>query len=269
MSRIPGLRRFFRLPANERTVETEVADELSFHLESRIEELVRTGWSASDARAQALCEFGDVSDARSELMRIDRSRVRQRRRSDLLDAVRQDLRLAIRTLRREPGFACAVILTLALGIGLNSVMFSITDKLMFRPPDHVVAPDQVKRLYFWNRGRGGEVTHQRGRSYIDYKNLGEVKYFESTAAYFETDGTLGRGQDAREIRWSFATANFFPTLGVKPYLGRFYTEAEDRTGAAETVVVLSYPFWQRHFGGERSALGRTLELGRRSTRSSA
>jgi putative ABC transport system permease protein len=263
MTRIPGLRRFFRLPANERTVEAEIADELSFHLESRIEELVRLGWTASEARAQALREFGDVSDARSELTRIDRTRVRQRRRSDLLDAARQDLRLAMRTLRREPGFACAVIFTLALGIGLNSVMFSITDRLMFRPPEHVVAPDQVKRLYFSTRGRGAGVEPQRSTAYIDYKALSEVKYFASTAAYFETDGTLGRGQDAREIRWSYATASFFPTLGVKPHLGRFYTEAEDRPGAAEAVVVLSYPFWQAHFGGERSALGRTLELGKK------
>src|SRR5262245_28724913 len=139
MSRIPGLRRFFRLPADERNVEREVSDELAFHLESRVEELVRIGWDTSAARAQAVREFGDVSDARSELTRIDRTRVRQRRRSDLFDAARQDLRLTLRTLGREPGFACAVILTLALGIGLNSVMFSITDRLMFRPPEHVVA----------------------------------------------------------------------------------------------------------------------------------
>ena len=261
MSRIPGLRRFFRLPANERTVETEVSDELSFHLDSRVEELVRIGWSPGDARAQAVREFGDVADARSELTRIDRTRVRQRRRSDLFDAARQDLRLTFRTLRREPGFASAVIFTLALGIGLNSVMFSITDRLMFRPPEHVVAPEQVKRLYFSTRGRGGEVTPGRATTYVDYKALSEIKFFESTAAYFETDGTLGRGADAREIRWSLATANFFPTLGVKPHLGRFYTEAEDRAGVAEPVVVLSYPFWQQQFGGERSALGRTLELG--------
>ena len=261
--RLPGFRRFFRLPTSASTVEAEVGDELDFHLESRVDELMRVGFTRAQARAQAVREFGDVAGARSELTRIDRSRVRQRRRADLSDAFRQDVRLALRTLRREPGFSAAVVLTLALGIGLNAAMFSITDRLMFRPPAHIVAPDMVKRIYFARTEPGRGLLHERATSYLDYLALRRVRAFENLGAYFDTDGTLGRGQGAQEIRWSLATASLFPTLGVKPHVGRFFAEGEDQRGAAEPVAVLSYAFWQRQFGGERSALGRTLDLGKK------
>jgi hypothetical protein len=262
MRRIPGLRRFFRLPTSEGTVEGEVTDELNFHLESRVEELVRLGWGVQQARAQSLREFGDFSDARAELTRIDRTRVRQRRRADLWDGFRQEFGLALRTLRREPAFAAAVVLTLALGLGLNAAMFEIADRLMFRPPAHVTDAARVKRLYFFRTRPGAGVTHERATTYLDYKALRAVQAFENLGAYFETDGTLGRGQDALEIRWSLATASLFPTLGVRPHIGRFFTDAEDQKHGGEPVAVLSYAFWQRHFGGERSALGRRLDLGR-------
>ncbi|HSL72644.1 MAG TPA: ABC transporter permease, partial [Longimicrobiales bacterium] len=261
MNRTPFMRRFFRLPLSERTVEAEVNDEVSFHIETRTEELVRLGWSAADARARSLREFGDVDDARSELARIDRERVRRRRRADVFDAARQDLVLALRMVRREPGFALAVILTLGLGIGLNAAMFGITDRLVFQPPAQVTNADQLKRLYF---ARTSDWVGYWGRAtnYANYSALRSgVRAYQDLGAYFTTDGSLGRGQDAQKVRWMLSTASLISTLGVQAHLGRFYTEEEDRPGRAEPVVVLSYPFWQRHFGGAPSALGRTLYLG--------
>jgi predicted permease len=262
MRRIPGLRRFFRLPVSERTVAGEIDDEVAFHLESRTEALMRAGHSAAAARAQALREFGDVAGARDELYVIDRARLRRARWVDLADAFGLDVRNTWRGLLRAPGFTVGVVVTLGLGLGLNAAMFGITDRLLFRPPDHITAPDQVKRIYFSYTPSHGSPVTERAAAYVDYHVVRALKSFADAGAYFNVDASLGRGADARKVRIALATSSLFSTLGVKPRLGRFYEAREDAPGKAAAVVVLSYPFWQRHFGGEFQALGRTLQVGK-------
>jgi putative ABC transport system permease protein len=262
MRRIEGIRRFFRLPPSEHTVERDVDEELAFHLESRVEELIKRGSSPQDARQQALREFGDPAGARDELAAIDRAGVRRARRSLFIDALRQDVQQSARTMRREPGFALAVIVTLGLGIGLNAAMFGITDRLLFRAPAHVRAPDQVKNIYFTQTFARLGLVSQRNTSFIDYSELRRnVSAFGSAGAYFNVEASLGRGRDARRIQQAITSASFFPTLGVQPQLGRFYTEEEDTPGKGATVVVLSDGFWRRHYAGKTSALGQKLPLG--------
>ena len=259
-----GFRRLFRLPLSERTVTSQVADEVAFHIESRVESLVSSGVEREVARAQALREFGDVIDAHSELSRIDLERVRSDRRAGLMDAMRQDFRLVFRTMRREPWFALAVIVTLGLGIGVNAAMFGITDRLLFRAPAGIAQPDQVKRIFFSQTTPSSGYTHVRKTSWPDYEALRrDVGAFSSVAAYFDTDVSMGRGGEARKIRWSIASASLFPTLGVRPLVGRFYTEEEDTPGKPAYVAVLGHAFWKSAFGGDRAVIGRQLEIGRR------
>jgi putative ABC transport system permease protein len=257
MSGIPGLRRFFRLPSSESTVDRDVAEELSFHIEARVEELVGGGVGEELARAQAAREFGDVVAARAELAALDRRTLRRRRRAGVFDALGQDLRYALRVVRRQPGFALAVIVTLGLGIGANAAMFGITDRLLLRAPPHIVDAERVQRVFFRQTfSWAGEVT-QPSTGYVDYATLrDELSGVESVAAWFPTRASLGRGQEAEEVRRLLATPSFFTALGVRPHLGRFYTDGDE-----DAVVVLSHGFWQRHFGGASAALGRTARIG--------
>jgi putative ABC transport system permease protein len=257
MSRIPGLRRFFRLPLSETTVERDIAEEVAFHIETRVEELTSQGMTGAAARAQAEREFGDVAAARAELTVLDRQVLARRRRAGALDALRQDVRYALRGLRRQPGFAAAIVATLGLGIGANAAMFGITDRLLLRAPPHVQDADRVQRVFFRQTfSWAGEVT-QPSTGYADYAHLLEsLDGVTEVAAWFPTRTSLGRGQEAQEIGRVLATPSYFTLLGVRPALGRFYTDVDD-----EASVVLSHGFWQREFGGDVGVLGRTLRIG--------
>jgi putative ABC transport system permease protein len=257
MSRIRGLRRYFRLPPMESTVERDVAEELAFHLETRVDELVARGMDEHGARAQAAREFGDLAAARAEITALDRQTLRRSRRAGVLDALQWDVRYALRMLRRQPGLTFSVVVTLGLGMGANAAMFGITDRLLLRAPPHVVDADRVQRVFFRQTfSWAGQVT-QPSTGYADYASMrDELSGVASVAAWFPTRASLGRGQEAQEVRRVIATPSFFTTLGVRPLLGRFYTDEETDAG-----VVLSHGFWQRHFGGDAGVLGRTLRIG--------
>ena len=125
MSRIPGVRRFFRLPANEGRVTDEVQDEIAFHLDERTRLLIARGMDPAAARAEALREFGDVSEAEAELQTIARRRVRHTRRANWWSDLRQDVRYGVRSALRAPLFSLLAIVTLALGIGANAAVFGV------------------------------------------------------------------------------------------------------------------------------------------------
>jgi predicted permease len=259
------MRRLFHLPLTERRVHADVEAEVNFHLESRIDELVSGGMSHDAARALAEREFGDVTDARAELARIDRHRIRRSRRLDVFDAATQELRFAIRSLAREPLFSLAVIVTLGLGIGVNAAMFGITDRLLFRAPPGVGEASDVKRIFFTQSTTFAGPVHTRATSQPDFIAFREgLREADDVAAYFNTDAQVGRGRTATKIRWSITSASLFPTLHAKPRIGRFYTEAEDQPGKGAAVVVLGHAFWRTQYGSDPAVLGQQILIGKRN-----
>ena len=138
--RFPGLRRLLRIDRGAATVDRAVDDELRFHFDMTVRELMTGGMKPDDARRETERRFGDVQRTRERLATIDRSRVGQERRAEWWSAFAQDFRYALRGLRLKPWFAVAVILTLGLGIGANAAMFGIVDRLLFRPPTFLNAP---------------------------------------------------------------------------------------------------------------------------------
>ena len=175
----------------------------------------------------------------------------------------QDLRYALRSFVRTPGLVAAAVVCLALGIGANATIFGVVDTLLFRAPPHVQDPDRVVRLYF--RHHSPSLYTSSITSYPLYKLISDsARAFDGVAAFtYSQNVSLGRGTDARRVAVVLASASYFPLLGVRPALGRFYAADEDRLGGP-AVAVLSYEFWRGAFGGDSGILGRRLQLGRSS-----
>lgn len=174
-----------------------------------------------------------------------------------------DLRYALRALARSPALSLAAVLTLALGIGANAAMFGVVDRLFFRPPAHVVDPDHVVRLYATTiMPHVGTNTMSIGTypRYQDFRR--RAQSFTAVAAYGGSSVSLGLGPQAERVTGQMVSASFFPLLGVRAAVGRFFMADEDSVGRAAHVAVLSQEFWERRFGGDRAVLGKTVQLGR-------
>jgi len=180
----------------------------------------------------------------------------------MLETIRQDIGYALRSLARTPGFAAAVVATLALGIGANSTMFGVLDVLLVRPPAGVRAPEGIVRLYIrQTHRRFGEWTNS-STSVPDYEAMRDgTPLLASTAAQFVTGMSLGRGAEAQQVRTAAVTHNYFDMLGVVPARGRFFTADEDKVGG-ERVAVLSDAYWRTRFGADTGVIGRALPIGR-------
>jgi putative ABC transport system permease protein len=174
----------------------------------------------------------------------------------------QDLRYAVRTLARSPGLSLAAVLTLGLGIGANSAMFGVVDRLFFRPPPHVVDPDRVVRVSVTRTDpRWGTITGGIG-TYPDYLAFrARTRGFSTVAATMGASFNLGVGDHARRVTAELVSASFFPLLGVRAERGRFFTEEEDRVGRPAYVAVVSHAFWRGEMEQSPDALGKTLLVG--------
>ena len=173
----------------------------------------------------------------------------------------QDLRYAARGLRAKPGFTIAVMLTLGLGIGANAAMFSIVDRLLFRPPPMLKDAALTHRLYLARtfRGKentGGSVAYAR---FLDFK--ASTHSFSRIAQYTERDLAIGAGSDAHEMKVGCVSADFFGFFDAPPVIGRYFTTTEDSTSGAAAVAVVSYNYWRTEMGSRRDALGQTLRIG--------
>jgi predicted permease len=179
----------------------------------------------------------------------------------LLDAWR-DVRLSIRGILREPAFSASIIITLALGIGVNAAMFGVVDRLILGGPEHVREPERVRRLQIAFQPAGRDLQRSGAFGYTTYKTLQPATAFDPVAAYSITENgvLLGSGIEARRINRGEATADLFTLLGVVPALGRFYTASEDDPAAPQRVVVIGYGLWQRDFAGRRDVVGQSITL---------
>ena len=256
----PGIRRILRLfDRSWRDAAAQVDEEIRFHIESRVEQLMRRGLSRTEARAEAMRRFGSMDDARRMRRAAGLRNQRMRIRDWLLDAG-EDLRLGVRTLLREPLFAVVVVVTLALGTGANAAMFGVVDRLLLRGPDHVVDADAVHRLYMTQRPEGIDEWTSATFGYVEYALQEENAKLYDVAAYTNNEGMIGRGQAARPAQISYATSDVFSLLQVQPHLGRFFNAAEDSPNAPR-VAVIGYALWQSMFAGERAVIGKTVDVG--------
>jgi predicted permease len=255
MTRPKDFRRLLSLVTTRRSIERDVDTEMGFHLQMRIEDLMREGKSHDDATAEALREYGDTVAARGELASIDARRARHDARSEWFGSLMQDIRFGVRGLRSRPGFTITVLLTLALGVGANAAIFSVVDSVLLRPLPFS-QPDRL--VHLWESFESN-VDQRSEASYPDYLDWRARNKVFSDIAGYQGGGFLFGGAQPSTIAGGKVTANFFDVLGVRAALGRTFVAGEDAVGVPR-VVLLTYGFWQRELGGDRSIVGRTIML---------
>lgn len=197
-------------------------------------------------------------------LRSDRARLpvaAPNRRTSPGATMHHTFRFAFRSLTRARGFSAAVIFALALGIGATATLFTLTDRLLLSAPPHVSEPEALRRVFVHGIG---PFTRQQGFSatlaYPDLLDLSQVAGMQ-LAGRSLTEMTIGDVGQTERARVELASANYFPLLGVRPALGRFYNEGEDQIGAP-LVAVLSHGYWQRRFGGDTAIIGESIRIGR-------
>lgn len=255
-------------PLRSEKQESELNEEVRFHLEKQIEANVAAGMPAGEARRQALIAFGGVEQAREN--------VREVRLGRIPEILAQDIRYAFRILRKSPGFTAIAVLTLALGIGMNTAIFSLIDAVLFRglPGSH---PDQLVLVKWHARHRPKTHNHWSYgycRSLLSENNafgcslslpwlktVRESGVFSGVAAFAGADRlSLGGNGPATIINsGQFVSGDFFETLGLRAFTGRTLMPADDSPDATP-VAVISYGYWQTAFGGSQDAVGRTIKL---------
>ncbi|MEP7345830.1 MAG: ABC transporter permease [Gemmatimonadaceae bacterium] len=248
-------RRGVQLPRAAQRVRTEVDAELQFHIDGRIEELVAQGLSREDAERQARKAFGDMHRIGAEVEEIDRDVVRRLALSERLADIVRDTRHALRGMAKQPLVSTIVVLTLALGIGANTAVFSAVNTVLLHPVavpwiDRLVAiRDDLPGLGL----RNTELSPAETRDLIQRRDL-----FTSVAGYAFEGLTLTGTDEAQRLTGAETLGDFFGTFGAHPLLGRLY-RPEDSENGSHRVVVLSHELWQR-LSGDSSILGTPLQL---------
>jgi predicted permease len=250
MSTIKGLAARARALVFRRATEQALDDEISFHLEQETAKNVRLGMSPEDARRRALIEFGGLTQAREAHHDVYAAR-------PVEDAV-ADARYTLRTMRRTPALAGAAVLTLALGVGANTAIFSAVNAVVLRPLPYP-NPHQLYMLWEENPEKGWYKEVVAPANMLDWRE--QVGAFADVMGYTDSFGTstLSKAGDPLVVQPAFTTGNFFSVLGVRAALGRTFTDAETwRTG--QNVTVLSHRLWRDRFGSDPAVIGRTVEL---------
>ena len=257
--RIAGLRRFFRLPSAERDVHALVDDEIAFHVDMLAEQLAAEGLPPERARREALRRFGNIHGVRRRCYEISLSYATDMRRHELLSTVWQDIVYAARGIRRARGFAVVVLLTLALGIGATTAMFSVVRGVLLRPlpfPD----AERVVRLWPGNPKAGTERPIISAAELEDWER--ELRSFEAVGAFGAVPMAHTYGDGGAEpvyARTSYVSRGFFPALGTPPQLGRTF-RADQYVDGANRVIVVSDAFWRAHLGADPNVVGRVIHL---------
>jgi putative ABC transport system permease protein len=242
------LRHFVRNLLRRDRVEHELTDEIDGYTDLLIEEKVARGMTRDDARRAARLEIGRVDQVKEH--------VRDVRVGAWVDALRQDLRFALRTLIRRPGFAGVAMLTLGVGMGATTAIFSLVDSVLLKPlPFH--EPDRLTTV--WEERSRFKLTRVEASplNYVDWQQ--QVQAFESLGAYVNNYLNLTGAGTPERLQSAQVTPNLFPTLGVGPLIGRWFA-APDGSPGRTGVAILSYGLWQRRFGGDRGIVGQSIRL---------
>ena len=236
-----------------------VIEELSQHLDDRYRSLVARGVSAPDAERSVLQELDEGEALRDELSRAERRAIDRPAPGDpespFLHGVWQDVRYAARSLRWNPGFTVVAALTLALGVGANSAIFSIINAVMLRPLPYA-HPERLVRIYESNPERGWPQFSASHPNFLDWR--AQAHSWEALAATTSGSVSMTSNDGAEVLREILVTADFLPALGVTPALGRNFTADEDRPGGDTRAVILTDGFWRRAFGGDPGVIGRVV-----------
>jgi putative ABC transport system permease protein len=250
MTLLAQLRSWLNSLLRRSDLERDMDAELRFHLETCADDLVRAGIPRDEAMRRARREFGGLERAKEEC--------RDARGITFLESLLQDIRYALRTLRNSPVFTAIAISTLALGIGANTAIFSLIDTVVLRMLP-VRNPQELVQLSRFDPSRGGQ-----GDLYFTNAIWEQVRYhhddlFSSALAWSTDRFDLAQGGAVQNANGIFVSGDFFNALGVRPAAGRLLTVADDQRGCP-ALAVISYGFWQDHFGGTPNALGSTLSL---------
>jgi predicted permease len=243
----------FRSLLRKDAVERETDQELRFHLERQIAERVSSGMLPEEARRAALLEFGGVEQFKEDC--------REARGVNRIESLIADLRFGLRSLRRSPGFTMVCVLTLALGIGANTAVFSMVNALLLHPYNFRNL-DALVRVWD-DRGidEGYDARYLAPADADDLRATNSV--FEGLTTYNYQSFGLGAEGDVQPILGCRVSANFFDVLAVTPAQGRLFSAAEEQPGA-DQVAILSDGAWQRRFGGDPQFLGKTITLNSRA-----
>ncbi len=244
---------YFRLRSLFRygMVERELDEELRFHFEQQVEKYVRSGLTREEAARRCRLEFGFVNEVKEDC--------REARGVSFVETLFQDVRYGLRMLGRSPSFTAVAVLTLAVGIGVNTAMFSIFDAVLLRP----LPFKNADRLLDMTEYSPGKVDNA-GVPYPDYLVWKqENTVFEETAAYFliraSNDIVLGGPFSVERAPYSTVTNSLFTILGVKPALGRGFSASDETPGGAK-VFLISDALWRGLFGGDPHAIGKAYLL---------
>jgi predicted permease len=249
-------RRRFRLPwRSARAIRHEIDDELEFHLEMRAAELIDAGMSPRAAMAAARQQFGDLEYTKVYCRELDTSHERWRRTVEWWHDIRQDIRYAVRTLARTPSFTIVAVLTLALGIGANTAIFSVVYGVLLKPLPFA-APERLVRVLGADPSGGRPPISPLDLR--DYRT--QARSFQTLAALTESPTTItSPDREPEQLDRASVSTTFLPMLGVRPIVGRHFTPV-DEIGAESNEVMLSEALWRSRFGADRRIAGKTVIL---------
>src|SRR5499426_3595112 len=242
------LRSLFR----RRQVEQEMDEEIRYHLERQTQEHIAKGMTPEEARYAALRAMGGVERRKEEC--------RDMRGVRWIEELMQDVRYWLRTLRKSPGFTAVAVLTLALGIGVNTALFTLFNAVALRPLP-VKDPDRIVKVYRKELGKSGrEVAGSSSMlSYPEYTAFRDKTHVFSGLTAYAENASLTLGADEPEaITGLLVAENYFSALGAEMALGRAFLPEECQAPGASPVVVLSHRFWQRRFGADAGLIGKTI-----------
>ncbi|MCP3141579.1 ABC transporter permease [Pyxidicoccus xibeiensis] len=238
-------------------LEDDVAEELEFHLAMRTEEYVARGMTPEAAREEALRRFGSVDAYRRQTHMIDEGLAREQRRMELWDMVRRETRQALRSLARSPAFAVMAVLTLALGLGATTALYSVVDAVVLRPLPYA-APEQLVWLDSPVPGVGPEARW--GLSEAGYFHFAREAHGLSALGVFSFEsGSLATDEGAARVDTAWVSASMMDVLRARPALGRLLPTDGDLPGAPR-IAVLGYDFWVRQYGADPRVLGMKVRL---------
>lgn len=256
-SRIPGMsqrRKLFHLRMWEPDTPDAVDWEVEHHLQERVDELVASGHTESEARAEAERTFGDRQSVSRELRRLTARRKGRNRMHQALSDFRQDVQYGLRSIRLHPGLALGVVLTLALGIGANTAMFSVVDALLFRPLPYN-DPDELTEVFVATP----QSLYSRPIILLSVAEGWRAADVGPTIIHHRSTLLYTGGLEPRNLDVQVVTPEFEEVFEVSPLLGRGL-QAEDARPGAPPVLILEYGFWQREFAGSPGVLGRAIVL---------